>query len=77
MDALDDALRARIDELAGSNEGRQPILSTTGTQVAIAELIARNDRLERLVGELSLEIEALAASQKGDSPSDVASASNR
>ena len=59
MDALDDALRARIDELAGSNKGRQPILSTTGTQVAIAELIARNDRL---VAELSLEIEALAAS---------------
>ena len=66
MDALDDALRARIDELAGSNEGRQPILCTTGTQVAIAELIARNDRLERLVGELSLEIEALAESQRGD-----------
>ena len=40
MDALDDALRARIDELAGPNKGRQPILSTTGTQVAIAELIA-------------------------------------
>jgi hypothetical protein len=66
MDALDDALRAHIDELVGSNKGRQPILSTTGTQVAIAELIARNDRLERLVGELSLEIEALAASQRGD-----------
>jgi len=45
--------------LAGPNKGRQPILSTTGTQVAIAELIARNDRL---VAELSLEIEALAAS---------------
>ena len=65
MDTLDEALRARIDELAGSGEGRQPILSTTGTQVAIAELIARNDRLERAVGELSLEIEALAASQRG------------
>jgi hypothetical protein len=77
MDALDDALRARIDELAGSSKGRQPILCTTGTQGAIAELIARNERLERLVGELSLEIQALAASQKGDSPSDVASASNR
>ena len=47
MDTLDEALRARIDELAGSDKGRQPILSTTGTQVAIAELIARNDRLER------------------------------
>ncbi|HXQ86455.1 MAG TPA: hypothetical protein VN746_07245 [Gaiella sp.] len=59
MDALDDALRPRFDELAGPNNNRQPILSTTGTQVAIAELIARNDRL---VAELSLEIEALAAS---------------
>jgi hypothetical protein len=77
MDALDDALRARIDELAGSSKGRQPILSTTGTQVAIAELIARNDRLERVVGELSLEIEALAASQRGASPPDVVSASDR
>ena len=65
MDTLDEALRARIDELAGSDKGRQPILSTTGTQVAIAELIARNERLERAVGELSLEIEALAASQSG------------
>jgi hypothetical protein len=64
MDTLDEALRARIDQLAGTDEGRQPILSTTGTQVAIAELIARNDRLERAVGELSLEIEALAASQR-------------
>jgi len=77
MDALDDALRPRFEELAGPNNNRQPILSTTGTQVAIAELIARNDRLERLVGELSLEIEALAASQRGDSPTDVASASDR
>ncbi len=77
MDALDEALRARIDELAGSNKDRQPILSTTGTQVAIAELIARNDRLERLVGELSLEIEALAASQRGDTSTDVAAASDR
>ena len=56
----------RIDDVARPNKGRQPILSTTGTQVAIAELIARNDRLERLVSELSLEIEALAASQRGD-----------
>jgi hypothetical protein len=77
MDALDDALRARIDELAGSNKGRQPILSTTGTQLAIAELIARNDRLERLVGELSLEIEALAASQSGGTAAHVAARSDR
>ena len=77
MDTLDEALRARIDELAGTDEGRQPILSTTGTQVAIAELIARNDRLERAVGELSLEIEALAASQRGGTTTHVAAASDR
>ncbi len=77
MDTLDEALRARIDELAGSDEGRQPILSTTGTQVAIAELIARNDRLERAVGELSLEIEALAASLRGGTAVHTAAASDR
>ena len=77
MDTLDEALRVRIDELAGSDKGRQPILSTTGTQVAIAELIARNDRLERVVGELSLEIEALAASQSGGTAAHVAAAPDR
>ncbi len=65
MESLDEALRARIDELAGPDEGRQALLSTTGTQAAIAELIARNARLERVVGELCLEIEALAASSAG------------
>jgi hypothetical protein len=77
MHTLDEALRARIDELAGSDKGRQRILSTTGTQVAIAELIARNDRLERAVGELSLESEALGASQRGGTTAHVAAASER
>jgi hypothetical protein len=77
MDTLDEALRARIDELAGTDEGRQPILSTTGTQVAIAELIARNDRLERAVGELSLEIEALAASRRSGTAARGADAPDR
>ncbi len=76
MDTLNEALRARIDELAGSDKGRQPILSTTGTQVAIAELVARTDRLERAVAELSLEIEALA-SQRGGTAAHVAAASDR
>lgn len=67
MDALDDALRASAST---SWQGRTRVGSRfcprRVTQVAIAELIARNDRLERLVSELSLEIEALAASQRGD-----------
>lgn len=33
--------------------------------------------MDALVGELSLEIEALAASQRGDTPTDVAAASDR
>jgi hypothetical protein len=77
METLDEALRARIDELAGSDKGRRPILSTTGTQDAIAELIARSERLERIVGELSLEIEALAASQRGGTAGHGAAESDR
>ena len=77
METLDEALRARIDQLTGADKGRPPILSTTGTQVAIAELIARNDRLERAVGELSLELEALAASRRGGTAADAAAASDR
>ena len=77
MDTLDEALRARIDEPAESAKSRQPILSPTGTQVAIAELIARNDRLERIVGELSLEVEALAAAQRGGAAAHGAAASDR
>jgi hypothetical protein len=65
METLDKALRERIDELTGSSTGRQRLLSTTGTQVAIAELIARSDRLERAIGELAREVETLAAAQKG------------
>ena len=61
MDSLDEVLRERIDELAGSKRARQPILSTTGTQVAIAELIARSDRLERASERSSLQIETLTA----------------
>ena len=77
MDTLDDALRERIDDLTGSGKARQVLLSTTGTQAAIAELIARSDRLERVIGELSLEVEALAASQRGSTATRAAAASDR
>jgi hypothetical protein len=73
MDTLDEALRERIDRLTGSREDRQVLLSTTGTQAAIAELIARSDRLERLIGELTLEVEALAASQRAGTTARAAS----
>ena len=73
MDTLDEALRERIDELAGSGKGRQVLLSTTGTQAAIAELIARSERLERVIGELTLEVEALAASRRAGTEARVVS----
>lgn len=78
METLDEALRERVDELIGSRKGRQPLLSTTGTQVAIAELIARSDRLERAIAELAREVESLAASLSGGGTSrHVESASDR
>ena len=77
MDTLDDALRERIDDLTGSGKARQVLLSTTGTQAAIAELIARSDRLERVIGELSLEVEALAASQRPSTATRAVAASDR
>jgi hypothetical protein len=77
METLEEALRARIGGMAAPDEGRQPLLSTTGTQAAIAELIARNDRLERAIGELRLEVEALAAAQAGGSAAQAAAAPDR
>ena len=77
MDTLNHALRERIDDLTGSGKARQVLLSTTGTQAAIAELIARSDRLERVIGELSLEVEALAASQRAGTATRAAAASDR
>ena len=78
METLDQALRERVDELIGSRNDRQPLLSTTGTQVAIAELIARSDRLERAITELAREVEALGASLSvGGATRPVESASDR
>lgn len=65
MESLDEALRVRVDEPTGSSKGRQPLLSTTGTQAAIAELIARSDRLEKALGEVAREVETLRAAQQG------------
>ena len=64
MENLDEALRERVDDVTGSGEAPQHLLSTTGTQAAIAELIARSDRLEKALGEMALRVERLAAAQK-------------
>lgn len=60
MQILDETLCGRVDELIGSHKS-QPLLSTTATQVAIGELIARTEGLERAIREIAVEIESLAA----------------
>jgi hypothetical protein len=54
-------LSQRIDGLLRSYED-SPLLSTTGTQAAIAELAARTRGLERAMREIALELQRLNAS---------------
>ena len=63
MQTLEETLCGRVDELIRSHRGSQPLLSTTATQVAIGELIARTEGLEKAIREIALEVEKLAASQ--------------
>ncbi len=52
-------LSERVDELIGSN--CRPLLSTTGTQAAIAELSARTLALELALREIALEVQGRSA----------------
>jgi predicted sugar kinase len=56
MNALDETLSDRVDELIRAHTG-QPLLSTTGSQTALAELAARVEGLEKAVREIALEIQ--------------------
>ena len=62
MKTLDQTLCERVDELIRSHKGEQ-LLSTTGSQAAIAELTARSEGLEKAIREIALEVQKLAASQ--------------
>lgn len=64
METLEDSLYARVDELIQSHKGSR-LLSTTGTQVSIAELASRTEGLELALRELAHELEKLATSQAG------------
>jgi hypothetical protein len=54
-------LSQRVDELLRSYED-SPLLSTMGTQAAIAELAARMRGLERALREIALEVQKQSAS---------------
>lgn len=57
---MSDTLARRVEELLRLHD-RPRLLSTTGTRAAIDELVDRNARLERVVGELATELERLSA----------------
>ena len=61
---LDETLCERVDELLRSHK-REPLLSTTGSRAFIVELAARNEGLEEAIREIALEVQEVAASQKG------------
>lgn len=63
MGALDQDLYTRVDELIRSHK-RQQLLSTTGAQLSIAELIARCEGHEKALREIAEAVEKLAAAQK-------------
>ncbi len=64
MTTLDKTLSESVDELVESHRQR-PFRSTMGTQAAIAELIDRNEGLELAIHRLAVEVERLAALQRG------------
>ena len=59
METLTATLIERVDTLVQA--GKQPLLSTTPTSLAIRELLARNEALERAVREIALEVQKLSA----------------
>ena len=59
MEALDQTLAERIEELIRAHTG-QPLLSTTGSHSALAELVSRTEGLEKAVRELAAEVQRLA-----------------
>ena len=59
MEALDETLYARVDELISSHKG-DALRSTTGSSFAISELAARNEGLEKAIREIALEVQRLA-----------------
>jgi len=63
MEALDQTLAERIEEVILAHRG-QPLLSTTGSHVALAELVSRTEGLEAAVRELAAEVERLGASSR-------------
>ncbi len=61
MGSMSETLSERVQELLA--QGREPILSTTGTRAALDSVVARIDALEVAVVELAEALHELAQSQ--------------
>ncbi len=59
METLTDTLVERVNLLVDAR--KEPLLSTTSTTLAIQELVARTEALERAVREIALDVQELAA----------------
>ena len=66
MELLDETLSERVDDVIRSHKCL--LLSTTGSQAALAELVRRSEGLEQAIREVALEVEKLAAWQKRRAP---------
>ena len=55
METLTDTLSERIDKLVLAS--KTPLLSTSSTSLAIQELAARTEMLEKAVREIGLEVQ--------------------
>ncbi len=62
METLTDTPVERVDRLLRA--GKEPLLSTTPTSVAIRELLFRTEALEQAVREIALEVQKLAAGKR-------------
>ena len=61
MEGLDETLCARVDAVIRAHKSQ--LLSTTGPQAAIGELVTRSEGLEKALREIALEVQKLAAFQ--------------
>jgi hypothetical protein len=62
LESLADTLIERVDKLV---RGKEPLLSTTPTSVAVRELGFRTEALENAVREIALEVQKLAERDAG------------
>ena len=61
METFQQTLLDRVDTLIESSKSEEPFLFTTPHTVAIAELVARTEGLEKAVRELTAEFQRLYA----------------